>query len=197
MKRYFVFLSIVFTIFLLTLILRDFVREKIIVPILKIAQIVEEIPQALLWFSLILIIPIFVLGRLRGLFLMDFPVRNKQIKQKGKIAPLVHLIEKARNEDYFRRKLSRYLGDLTVGILAYRKKSTPEMIKERLWAGTLDIPQEMRDHLKIVLEDNGLQFKKRKKRFIFFKNPYHYRELDPLRVVEFMEEQLEIENGRK
>ncbi len=196
MKRYLFSLAIAFTIILLTLFIKDIVREKIIVPVLEFVQIFNDLPQGLLWFFFIGILMVFEWKTLAGRFIRNFGSHHQKSDQMGRIETLSGLIRQARRDIYFKQKLSRYLGELTFVTLAYTRSLSPEIIKEQLASDRLDVAPEILAYLKAGLEDHVPHTKKRR-RFIQPVMENYPIELDPTTVVEFLEQQLEVHNDRK
>jgi hypothetical protein len=171
------------TIILLALLLRDFVRGNVIIPFLKVLRFLDDLPQDLIWFFFIGIILFFAYKTLIKWKIPWSKSRRTQVKNQGQIEVLAELIRKANQGDYFRERLAQYLGDLTLNILAHRERLTPEIMKERLKSGTLDVPPEILVYLQAGL---------------IWDSPHHRRrektpqlDLDPKRIVQFLEHQLE------
>jgi hypothetical protein len=173
------------TIVLLALLLKDFVRGKVIIPFLKVLRFVDDLPQDLIWFFFIGIILFFAYKTLIKWKIPWSQSRRTQVMNQGQIEVLAELIRKANQGDYFRERLEQYLCDLTLKILAHRERLTPEIMKERLKSGTLDVPPEILAYLQAGLIWDSPHHRKREKT-----PPL---DLDPKRIVQFLEHQLEYE----
>ncbi|MBL7174625.1 MAG: hypothetical protein ISS66_02250 [Desulfobacteraceae bacterium] len=173
------------TIVLLALLLRDFVRGKIIIPFLKVVRFVDDLPQDLIWFFFIGIIVFFAYKTLIKWKMPGFKSRRTQVINPGQIEVLAELIRKANQGYYFRERLTQYLCDLTLKILAHRERLTPEIMKERLKSGTLDVPPEIMVYLQAGLIWDSPHHQKSEKTPLL--------DLDPKLVVQFLEHQLEYE----
>jgi hypothetical protein len=173
------------TIVLLALLLRDFVRGKVIIPFLKVVRFVDDLPQDLIWFFFIGIIVFFAYKTLIRWKMPGFKSRRTQVINPGQIEVLAELIRKANQGNYFRERLTQYLCDLTLKILAHRERLTPEIMKERLKSGTLDVPPEIMVYLQAGLIWDSPHHRKSEKIPLL--------DLDTKRIVQFLEHQLEYE----
>jgi hypothetical protein len=185
------YLTIVLAVIVLALLMRDFVAEKIIVPLLEFIRVFDDLPQALLWFFVIGVIMLFEWKSLARWAFPDSRQRRSKIDQRGRIEVLADLIRRARREAYFRKKLSQYLADLTFAILAYRKGSTPKRMKKCLESGTLDIPPEMSAYFQAGYERSAAPHRDQADASM---------NLNPADVVAFLERQLlerqlEVDDG--
>jgi hypothetical protein len=181
------------TIVLLALLLRDFVREKVIIPFLKVLRFFDDLPQDLIWFFFIGVILFFAYKTLIKWKMAGFKSRRTPVVNPGQIEVLAELMRKANQGDYFRERLAQYLGDLTLKILAHRERLTPEMIKERLKSGTLDVPPEILLYLQAGLLWDSPHHRKREKMHLRSTAHDSPLDLDPKRIVQFLEHQLEYE----
>ena len=179
----------------LALILKDFVADKIITPIWKFIMIFEDMPQALLWFlslGFLMLIEWKSFGRWS---IPWFKSRKRKRTQRGRIETLADLIQKARNKKYFKKQLARLLADLTFDVFTNSKGSTPKAIRERFDEGTLELPPEIKKYFKAGFKRVEIHTGKTKK-----KDKQHDDsaiQLDPVNVIEFIEQQLEVDYGRK
>jgi hypothetical protein len=173
------------TIVLLALLLKDFVRGKVIIPFLKVLRFVDDLPQDLIWFFFIGIILFFAYKTLIKWKIPWSKSRRTQVVNQGQIEVLAELIRKANQGDYFRERLAQYLCDLTLKIIAHRERLTPEIMKERLKSGTLDVPPEILAYLQAGLIWDSPHYRKREKTPLL--------DLDLKRIVQFLEHQLEYE----
>ena len=195
MKRNLLPIGLGLTIGLLALFLRDFVREEVVIPLLKLVRFVEDLPQNMLWFFFLGIMVFFAYKSLNKWRPPGLKVRRPKTSHRGQIELLVGLIEQARQEGYFRERLARYLGELTLETLALQERLTPEIMKEHLRSGTLDVPPEILDYLRAGLISDSPHYGKRGKMYFRSEAQSSPLELDPGLVVEFLEHQLEGFSG--
>ncbi|MFC1533287.1 hypothetical protein ACFLZG_03365 [Thermodesulfobacteriota bacterium] len=182
MKNRLLGIGLALAICILALLLKDFVRNGILIPLLEIFQLIKDLPQIVIWifFIGIMLIPAFKsLDKLRP---HVFERRGgKMMAHVGKIEEIARLIRNAHSsKGYFRERLARYLGEFSVDVLAYREKLSREIIMDHLESGSLDAPLEIRHYLRAGLLGDLSQ-----------KNTL---DLDPIRLVEFLEQQLEVDN---
>ncbi len=198
MKRHIYYPTTALTVILLAFFLKDFVAGKIITPILEMIRVFDDLPQALLWFFSIGVVILFEWKNMIGWALPDSAPRPLKKRQEGRIENLADLIHRARREPYSRKKLSQYLAELTFAALAYREGSTPKVMRERLNSGTLNVPAEILDYFKAGFRKN-VPYPKKFIGFLTGPGPEGGPiDLDPVQVLEFLEQQLEVGyEGRK
>jgi hypothetical protein len=97
---------------------------------------------------------------------------------------------------YFKWRLAQHLLGLTLEALAHGERTSPNMVRERLKSGGLDAPSEIEDYLLAgmtpILSTRSNLITRLKDAII----PTHQitpLDLDPERVIQFLEDQLEIE----
>ena len=191
MKKKLFLIGCVITMGLLALLLRDLAREGIVIPLMKAFRVFDFIPQILLWFSFILAMFLLACKSLNrwSLPVPGIPSRGKNFA--GRIEVLAGLIRKSRKGIYYKRRLSQYLGKLTLETLAYRERQTREIMKERLRSGTLDIPPEILAYLQAGMQWDSASSGKRKKMGTRSVEQGSPLDLDYERVVEFLEREVE------
>ncbi len=180
---------------LTALLLKDFVRNGIVIPLLEVLQLIDDLPRMAIWlfFIGIMLIPAYTSLKERGR--PAFRTRLRMKSQLGRIETLASLIRKARMGDYFRERLSRYLGELALETLAYRERLPLVEIKNRLRSGSLDLPPEIRSYLQAGLLGDYSNYQENKLSFFRSEGQTSPLDLDPIRVVKFLEQQLEAYNG--
>jgi hypothetical protein len=190
MKKKLFLIGCVITMVLLALLLKDLAREAIVIPILKVFRTFDFFPQILLWFSFVLAMFLIACKSLTrwSLPVSGIPSRKKNFE--GRIEVLAGLIRKSHKGIYYKRRLSQYLGKLTLETLACRERQTAEIMKERLRSGTLDVPPEILAYLQAGIQWGSAYSGRRKKgaRLVDQGSPL---DLDYERVVEFLEHEME------
>lgn len=181
--------------------LRDFVLEKIMVPLFKAFEFFNDIDQFLIWFSMIGII-IFIAYRSLAIFILHL-LQSKRSKTRKKrrnetpIEKVALLLITARNTVLFRKQLIWYLQDIILETLNHQEKLSPMIVKERLESGTLDVPPKIADFLKLRFSIASSHFwEKYRKRSRKTKNHRHKPGLDPEIIVNFLEQRLDIKNEK-
>ena len=201
MNRKLLLIGLGFAIVFMALLLRDFVRDSLIIPLLKLIRFVDDLPQDLLWFFFLGIILFFAYKSLIKWEIPGFKVRRSKVNHRGQIEVLADLIGKADEGDYFRERLVQYLCELTLEILAYRERLTPAIIKERLRSGTLNVPPEIMAYLQAGLIWDSHHYRKMGRIRLRSNTQGSPLDLEPMRVVEFLEYQLsyqlEVPSGIK
>ena len=186
---------------LLSLTLRDFVREAIVLPIAYTAWVVgvlvESLPQIIPWLIFLAVGLIIALSSL-----IDRPKRDRAADgvtadRRGPVEALARRIDLATHGYYFRWHLARRLRELAVDAIAYRRRLTSEQVKQRLAAGTLDLPPAIRVYLEAELAFGSVSRLADLKRRLrpgasAFASPL---DLDPAEVIRFLEDQVEVQRA--
>ncbi|MBW2092060.1 MAG: hypothetical protein JRI34_08055 [Deltaproteobacteria bacterium] len=191
MKKMMAFLGLTSAIALLSLVLRDFVREGIVIPVFKIIWVAGSLPQDFYWIFFLGVAVVIAARSLNKWSLPNFRTRGKQVRQPGQLEYLADLIERARHGTYTKERLARYLGELTLDILAYQERQELEVIKRHLRSGTLNVPAEIMAYLQAALLWDSSYHREERKRRLKHKEPPSPLDLEPERVMEFLERKLE------
>jgi hypothetical protein len=154
-------------------------------------------PQPLLWslfLAVVLLIAVKSLARRKEQAAQGR--RKLEVIYPGRVRALLRWIQNANEGIYFKQRLAQHLGKLTVEARAYRERFAPGSIKQRL--DRLDAPPEIRAYLQAGLvpfaqpSTGPLSFLRRLfKRWLQPSTPVSPLDLDPERVVQFLEHQLE------
>ena len=197
MKQKLFYIGLAFAVCILALLLKDLVREGVVIPIIMFFRFIDEIPQIVIWF---LCIGIMVMVAYNSISKRSFSIpefRRSKRRHRGRIEQLSDMIKKARQGGYFGAQLSKYLGDLILKTMALRERLTREIIKERLEAGTLDAPPDILAYMQRGLLEDSFHYQKRRKGLSRSEAQDSPHDPDPGKVVEFLEHQLEDFNGTK
>jgi len=189
MKRNLTLIGSGLLIVLLTIFLKDFVKEWIIIPLLSVIRMIENLRQDVVWFLFIGLIIFFAYKNLIRWRISWVENRYSRKYSREHLDDLTDLIRNSHRSDFFMERLVRYLSELIIETLAYRERLTPKEIKEHLYSGTLSLPGDIFDFLRAALEtDNYVLMKREKRERLTDRNSS--LKLDPLRVVEYLENQL-------
>lgn len=191
MKKILIWAGTGLLILLLTLFLMDFVKEWIAIPVLSLIRMIENIRQDVVWFLFIGLIIFFAYKNLIRWRISWTEKRYPGKYKREQLDYLTDLIRSSYTSDFFRERLVRYLSELSIEILAYRERLTPKEIREHLFSGSLYLPKDILDFLQAALEAQNYVPMKRKKRERLTKR-YSSLKLEPLRVVEYLESQLNL-----
>jgi hypothetical protein len=139
----------------LVLVLRDFAREAIVVPLLYVLWLgrllFRSIPQPLLW-SLFLTLVLLVAARsLGGREGPARGMREAQAESPGRVRVWARRIQLADRGDYSRWRLAHYLRTLILDVLAHRERLTPEQLRRRLETGEVHAPPAVQAYLQAGL----------------------------------------------
>ena len=181
MRKKVIIIGSVLIMLILALFLKEYVRHWFLIPIIELFGLTKDIPQLVIWIFFIsaLLIPAF-----KSIDKWNIPIlkgHEEKGPNRGRIETVALLLRHAHaSRGYFRKRLSAYMGGLTLEILAYREKLSYKVLEERLKEGKLKLPSDINDYLKA-----GLLGDITKKTSL---------NLDPVRIVEFLEQQLEVKN---
>ncbi len=188
----------------LAIVLRDMAYQVIVVPILFILWLanflLDSIPQMFFW----LLLWLFLL-RIAVKSLVDLRrvVHASQPGEHGGQAPgRVHLWQErlalARRGNYSRWGIARHMLTLFSDIVASSESSLPVAVRERVRAGTYPAPPEVAAYFQAAMSPQMSYspsfFKRLVQRFAWRKTAPESPalNLDVERVVEFLEDQLEV-----
>jgi hypothetical protein len=188
----------------LVFLLRDFIRDVLLIELMRIVWgvgiLLDSLPQFVLWFLLLLTISVIAGRSLLGRPPPGQAARPPQQERLGQISLLSRWIERAGDGQYFRWSLSRYVGELTLDILARRERITPEQLRQDLRAGNLDLPPGVMTYLEYG-------FRQAYSRPVGWLSWLRSRwSTDPsrvlpdaglLQVVQFLEEQMEVHDDHQ
>ena len=191
MKKNLIWVGTGLLILALTIYLMDFVKEWIAIPILSVIRMIENLRQDVVWFLFIGLIIFFAYKNLTRWRIYWTEERYPGKYKREQIDYLTDLIRNSHTSDFFRERLVRYLSELTIEILAYRERLTPKEIREHLFSGSLFLPKDISEFLQAALEAQNKVPMNRKKRGRLT-DRYSSLKLDPLRVVEYLESQLNL-----
>lgn len=187
---------------LLTLGLRDFVRDMFALPlsyILWFAGIIfETIPQIWFWTGLIVIALVIAMRSLDRERLAPPSAPGKSSRPaRGRIdvwAERVNMLLKGR---YSRHRFGYFIGRLILDVLSHEERLSLRDLERRLEQGETDVPPIVRDylfsHLRPAHTEARPSFLTRLKRFLGLEKPltaHLNAELET--IVKFLEDQLEV-----
>jgi hypothetical protein len=187
----------------LALLLRPFVREVLVVELLRfwasIQFLYQSLPQLPIWLAFLafsLLVALLSLGRGRWRFrAADEPTARRE----GQVQALVRWIHRAEQSEYYKWRLAQHLGNLSWQVMAYREGTTPQELRDRLRAGRLDLPPIVLAYLEgrkksRIGEPSGLISRLARRLGLREGSPA----LDPAleEIVRFLEEQMEVDLER-
>ena len=188
----------------LMLALNSVARDMIATPILYVLWLgrpaLRSIPQPVIWALLLAMASRIALKALSADGKPTKPARAAQAIQSGRVAVWARWIRRSTYGSYSRWHLSHELANLMLGILDSRDRLPRAQFRQRLEAGELDVPPEIRAYLLA-----GLQPISSGPPNIFARLVQRYRprartsplDLSPESVVRLLEDQLEVQRGRR
>jgi hypothetical protein len=187
---------------LLTLGLRNFVRDVLALPLTYIFWIVgvilETIPQIWIWTGLVVIALTLAMGSLNREHrpLPASPGRSSH-PARGRIDVWAERITLLLRGKYSRHRFGYFIGKLVLDVLSHEERLSFKDVERRLEQGETDVPPIVRDYLSSRLRPTHTEarpnFLTRLKRLFGLEKPLSTRlnaELETL--VKFLEDQLEV-----
>ncbi len=185
----------------LALLLHEFTREVLLSILLRLSWYarlyVDSLPQPILWAAFIAIaIVIAARSLLKRRSTPEVTPEVARIRM-GRVYNLMQAISRTSEGPYFKWRLAQHLLGLTLETLAYGERTSPNRVRERLKSGALDIPSEIEAYLLTgmtpVLSTRS-NLITRVKDAIFPTHQITPLDLDPERVIQFLEDRLEIDH---
>jgi hypothetical protein len=131
--------------------LRGFARDIVLGYVQRLVWslhvLLESLPQAPIWLLFVLIVLYIAYRSLFARTRFSLAERRTLPDAGGRVRRLATRIERADRGDYYRWDLARHLGSVVVHVLAHEHRTNPATVRQRLRAGDLDIPDEIREFL--------------------------------------------------
>jgi hypothetical protein len=185
---------------LLTFLLQDIARDWVATPLARTLQlgnlVLGAVPQIFFW-MLLLMIGLLVAAR----SLMEHKKRPPSLERArvvypGQVRTLLRWVQRETESVYFRQRLAYRLARLATELQAYRQKRTVEQLGQRL--DGLDAPSEIRAYLQAGMTPSSSSDLSPLSRFARWLRPQRTAsslDFDLERVVQFLEDQLEVHHG--
>jgi len=192
----------------LMFVLRDVTREMVVVPLMYFLWLGRllwhSLPQALLW-VLFLVLCLYLAARSLSVG-RDQPHRGRAVRKSpideagysGAVAVWARRVESAGRGEYYRWYLAQHLGRLAQEVLAYRARLAPDQVKSHLVLeeDRLDVPPEIRAYFEAgqqLASPRRVRFPRLSRLVSRLRSPAASPplDLDPERVIRFLERQLE------
>jgi hypothetical protein len=188
----------------LVLVLRDFAREAIVVPLLYVLWLgrllFQSIPQPLLWslfLTLVLFVAVRSLVKRRG---SVGEMREPEAESPGRVRVWARRIQLAARGDYSRWRLAHYVRKLILDVLAHRERLTPEQLKRRLGTGEVHAPLAVQAYLRaglMPMPSGPIGFLSRLRHRLRSRARTSPLDADLESAVQFLENQLEVPHDRR
>jgi hypothetical protein len=208
MRRGLLLLLIVAVLVLpIALALRDFSRVMLIELmrlIWLVRQQLQALPQMTVWGLLLVVVLVAAVGSLFGWSQTPSGIDRGFARVPGQVWELNRWIRHAAEGRYFRWTLNRHMTNLIWEVLAYRERTTPRRLKQRVRAGEIELPPAI---LAFVESSGPLRPAAPRSLWSLLRRrwpkaaPHSEAKWPRARpaldeVVRFLEEQLEVENDR-
>ncbi len=185
---------------------RNYVAPWVLAAIWRAYLMGDSIPQVMIWAIFVAAIPIlaiFVLLRGKPKLVEDGP-SSIQVNS-GLVIKWSKLLQRSGSGEYFKRRFVRELSDLTIASICYRERLSEDEVKKALRSGQLPLEPGIYEYLAQGWRREYFSPADRNKqpgllRGLLNKSPsanLEARWKDPNleKVVEFLEDELEVESG--
>lgn len=167
-------------------------------------QQLEGLPQVTVWGLLLVVVLVAAAGSLFGFSQAPPTIDRGATYVPGQVQQLSRWIRRAAEGRYFRWTLNRHMTDLIWEVMAYRERTTPRRLKQRVRAGEIELPPVIFDFVESSgpLRPAGTRslwslLRRRPPEVIAHPEGKGRRTRPALdEVVRFLEEQLEVEYDR-
>ncbi|MBN2004604.1 MAG: hypothetical protein JXA21_14710 [Anaerolineae bacterium] len=187
----------------LAVILRGMAYQVIVVPVLWLLFVanflLDAVPQTFFWILLwFFLLRIAVRSLLRTKRLVHKPQPGEREPATGRVSVWEQRLSLARRGDYSRWGIARHMLTLLLDIVVSRESALPLAVRDRVRAGTYPAPPEIAAYFQAAMQPQISYapsfFKRLAHRFAWRKSAPESPalNLDLERVVEFLEDQLEV-----
>ncbi len=185
----------------LALFLHEFTREVFFSFLLRLSWFVrlymDSLPQPILW-AVFISIAIVVAARslLKRRSTPEMTSEAARFRM-GRVHNLMQAISRTSEGLYFKWRLAQHLLGLTLEMLAHQERTSQDRVRERLKSGGLDAPSEIEAYLLAGLTpvlSTRSNLITRLKQAIMPTHRISPLDLDPERVIQFLENQMEIDH---
>lgn len=185
---------------LLTFLLQNVARDLVALPLIRTLRIgnlvLAAVPQVVFW-VLLLVIGVSIAARSLMERRERFPSPDPAlVVYPGRVRTLLLWVQREAGSIYFRQRLAYHLARLATELQAFRQKRTPGRFVWRL--DGLDAPPEVRAYLQAGMTPSTLSAPGPLSRFVRWlrlQRAVASRNFDLERVVQFLEDQLEVHHG--
>lgn len=136
----------------LALLLRDFVRDVLLVEVWRVFWgvriLFESLPQLLVWALLLVALLVLAVHTLRPRRQILPDETRQRAASSGRVQVLSHWIDRTSQGEYFKHSLAQHLGGLAWEVMAQREHTVPERLRQRLRMGELDLPPAVEAYLQ-------------------------------------------------
>lgn len=201
MRRRLIVVSLILLISIpLAIILSEFTREVLLSFLLRLSLFarlyMDRLPQPILW-AVFISIAIVVAARslLKRRSTPEVTSEAARLRM-GRVHNLMQAINRTSEGLYFKWRLAQHLLGLTLETLAHQERTSPDRVRDRLKSGGLDASSEIEAYLLAGLTpvlSTRSNLITRLKQAIMPTHRISPLDLDPERVIQFLEDQLEID----
>lgn len=169
-------------------------KETIVLPIWQSVVVaralIESWNQRTLWILMLLIAASIALGNLFRFRRFQSAPDPLEVQTYQRVETLARWIEMLPGSDYFKWRMARYLGELSVEVLAHTRTSPPGLVREWIRSGEVEAQPEIHTYLQLGLTPGSQTMSLRQGRGRRSLGPARALDLDPRRLVAFLEGEL-------
>ncbi len=205
MKRRLLFIGLLLLLAaVLSVVFHATLRRVLVLPLLYLAWVVNLVlalvPQVVFWLIFLLAVLVIIIRSLIGMLLS---VRSLFLsRRRGKALPeppgrvetwlrWIGLARQRHSSSYFKWRLGQLLGELAVEVLAGREQLSVQQVRERLEAGKLDLPPELREYFAACLLLRSFDHFANLRDRLRADKAADPLDVEPERIVDFLEKQMQ------
>ena len=181
----------------LTVLLRDVVRDWVALPLARILRIgnlmLGAVPQIVLWAVLLLVGALMAVRSLVEYRKRSPSTDRVQVVSSGRVRALLQWVQQEPESAYYRQQLAYHLAKLATELQAFRQERTPGRFDRRL--DGLNAPPEIRAYLQAGMTPLSWDAPNTLSRFVRWLRPKKAsssQDSDLEGIVQFLEDQLEV-----
>ena len=199
MKNFLIFLASLAALALIAFLIEDLVRQLVVIPLLYFWRLFVVVlglcPQAFYWALLVLVLLALSIGSILRTERETSLSSEPRTENPGPVARWDRWVRNLSRGNYFKAGFAQVSGRLILEALAQREQLADDQVKERLQAGQLDVPSDIRAYVIAGLTPRSYLFPPES-------NNRTRREKTPLdlpvsRLVEFLEAKMDEMEERR
>ena len=187
----------------LALMLHGFTREVLLSILLRLSWLarlyIDSLPQPIFWAAFISVAFVIAARSLSKRSTTPATATEAERLRTGRVHNMTRAIHRTSQGVYFKWRLAQHLLGLTLEVLAHQERTTPLQMKERIKSGGLDAPPEIEAYLLMGLTptlSTRVDLITRIRQIFSPTRPISPLDLDPERVIKYLEDQLENKYDR-
>ena len=196
-RKIIILLGLIILAAILAFLLKDIVQITVIPVLFYIIWLLrivyESLPQGFWWVALLLVLLVIAVKSLIRKSDASGTLNSKSSLNKSRLELWIKWLEQADQGGYFKWYLAHKLSLLTLTVLSSQERYSNDQLDIIIRQGLSNLPDNLQEYMLIGL-DNRMSFNFSAKNPVpFFSQPTVKLTLQPEEIIEFLEDQLEID----